>query len=157
MGDWNRFHPNSRWSWVKHALALAHNGQCEQAEKQALTAERMMNNEPPPLIDSWIAWGHRICGHDAHYARSKERILAHRSANPGTLHPGYAYLLALEGDGEGLADFLEAVVDAGQPFTPFVKVFSMQNLKLGIADEMKTNDRYQALLTRLDFPVGPTD
>ena len=38
MGDRIRFHPDSRWSWVKHALAPAHDGQCEQAEKQALLA-----------------------------------------------------------------------------------------------------------------------
>jgi TolB-like protein/tetratricopeptide (TPR) repeat protein len=156
MGDWNQFHPDSRWSWVKHALALAHNGQCEQAEKQALTAERMMDNAPPPLIDSWIAWGHRICGHEDHYARSRDRIEAHRMANPGVLHPGYAYLLALEGDGEGLTDFLEAVVEARQPFTPFVKVFSTQTLKLGTADAMRANDRYQALLKRLNFPARET-
>jgi TolB-like protein/Flp pilus assembly protein TadD len=152
MADWNRFHPDSRWSWVKHALALAHNGQCEQAEQMALTAERMMDNTPPPLIDSWIAWGHRLCSKDEHYARSKARIDAHRAANPGVLHPGYAYLLALEGDDDGLAEFLEAVAEARQPFTPFVKVFSMHNLQLGIADEMLANESYQALLAQLNFP-----
>lgn len=157
MGDWNRFHPNSRWSWVKHALALAHAGQCDLAEKQALTAERMMDNAPPPLIDSWIAWGHKICGHDEHYRRSKERIEAHRAANPGVLHPGYAYLLALEGDVDGLVTFLEAVVEDRLPFTPFIKVFAMQDLKLGIADEMRANERYQALLDGLNFPSSAAD
>lgn len=98
--------------------------------------------------------GRRLCGHEGHYARSKDRIEVHGAANPGLLHPGYAYPFALEGDLEGLTDFLEAVADARQPITPFVKLFSTQILKLGIADAMKTNDRYPAVLTRLAFPDG---
>lgn len=152
MGEWNRFHPNSRWSWVKYALALAHDGRCDEAEEKALAAERMMNNAPTPLIDSWIAWGHRICGHDEHYARSKRRIEAHWAANPDVRDPGYAYLLALEGDVQGLVEFFERVVDARDPFTPFIGIFSMPHLKLGVAEAMQVNERYQALLDRLEFP-----
>ncbi|MGB5164732.1 MAG: hypothetical protein WBN09_10410 [Woeseiaceae bacterium] len=152
MAEWNRFHPDSRWSYVKYALALAHNGQCEQAQTQALTAERMMNNAPAPLIDSWMAWGHKLCGHDELYARSKARIQAHRVENPGLRNPGYVYLMALEGDADGVAEFMQAVVDNSEPFSAFSKIFVMSNLKLGIADKMLANERYQALLERLNYP-----
>lgn len=152
MGDWNRFHPDSRWSWVKYGLALAHDGRCSEAGEKALTAERMMDGAPPPLIDSWIAWTHRLCGHDEHYARSKRRIESHRAANPDGLNPGYAYLLALEGDADGLAAYLQTVVERRDPFTPFISAFSMPKLKLGIADDMQRHPPYQALLSRLDFP-----
>lgn len=152
MGEWNRFHPNSRWSWVKYAVALAHAGQCDRAERLALEAERMMNNSPSPLIDSWMAWGHRICGNEEHYARSKSRIEAHRAENPGLLHPGYAYLLALEGDADKLVDFLEKAVDTRQFFAPFIGLFSNPALKLGIAAKLDANDRFQALLDRLSYP-----
>jgi TolB-like protein/tetratricopeptide (TPR) repeat protein len=153
MGDWNRFHPNSRWSWVKYALVLAHNGQCEMAEEKALTVERMMNNAPTPLIDSWIAWGHSVCGNEEHYARSKARIQAHREANPSLLHPGYAYLLALEGDVPGLVSFFEAVEENREPFMPFMGLFRAPHLKLGIADELRADERYQQLRERLNFPA----
>jgi TolB-like protein len=154
MAEWNTFHPNSRWSWVKHALALAHDGQCGAAEVQALTAERMMDGAPPPLIDSWIAWGHKLCGQEAHYARSKARIEAHHIADPGARNPGYAYLLALEGDVEGLTGFLEEVAANRDLFTPFVGLFSTPALKLGIADDLLASERYQALLAGLNFPTA---
>jgi len=151
MAEWNRFHANSRWSYVKHALALAYNGQCDQAASQALKAERMLDNAPPPLIDSWMAWSHKLCGHDDHYQRSKQRIEAHRAANPGLLHPGYAYLLALEGDVDGLVEMLEAIANKRDPFTAFIMLFSAPNLKLGTAEELRRNARYLALLERLNF------
>lgn len=154
MGDWNRFHPNSRWSWVKHAVALAHNGQCEMAESQALTAERMMDDTPPPLIDSWLAWTYKLCGLDTEYARSKARIEAYNSAHPDARNPGYAYLLALEGNTEGLVDFLEAAVDHRAFYTPFIYVLASPGLRLGHTDELRSNERYQALLAGLNFPAA---
>lgn len=152
FGEWNRFHPSSRWSYVKHALALSMAGRCEEAAGQAEKVEAMNNGGASPLMESWLAWGYRICGDETSFNRSKERIEAVQKANPNPRDPGLAYLYAIEGNVDSLVDSFEQIEAEGSPFALFMKLFSKEMLGWGVSGKMAVNPRFQVLLARMDFP-----
>jgi hypothetical protein len=153
FGEWNRVHPNSRWSYVKYALALALNGQCEESLASLTRLETVSDSAPSTLLDSWIAWGHKVCGREDLYQVSRDRIQAAWNEEPDAFDPGYAYLLALEGDTEGLFELLTRVVEARSPFTAFISIFVVDYLGWAVSDTMPDHPGYRALRQRLNFPV----
>jgi len=153
FGDWNRFHPNSRWSYIKHALALSLDGQCDAALAQANTVETLLDGAPPPLMDAWLAWSFKVCGNDEKYTASIARIRAAQQKNPEDLNPGFLYMYALEGDSDKLIDMIEAVVRTRDPVTPFAQIFVLDYLGWGVSGTMATDTRYMALLEKLDLPA----
>lgn len=153
FGEWNQIHPNSRWSYVKYALALSLNGQCDEALASISKVEALLTGAPSPLMDSWIAWGHKVCGREDLYQRSINRIQAVWDEDRDRLSSGYAYLLALEGDTEGLVKFLTRIVEERSPFTAFISIFAIDYLGWGISDTMPTHPEFRALRQRLNFPV----
>ncbi len=152
FGEWNQFHPGSRWSYIKHALGLALSGDCERALQQANTVDAMYGGDAPTLNEAWLAWGYKVCGNDELYQRSYERIMAKHEQQPNPYDPGLAYLRALEGDVDGLVGQLERVVADRDPFTLFSKLFSIDYLGFGVSGQMLENDRYRALIESLKFP-----
>jgi TolB-like protein/Tfp pilus assembly protein PilF len=153
FGEWNQVHPESRWSYVKYALALALNGQCEESLAMTNKLDTVLNRAPSVLMESWIAWGHKVCGHENLYQQSRDRLQAARNENPDDLNPGYVYLLALEGDAEALIDLLNRLVDARSPLTAFISIFAIDYLGWPVSNTMPTNPEYRALRQRLNFPV----
>ncbi len=103
-------------------------------------------------MNSWLAWGYKVCGNEAEYNRLKTRIEEALGGDPYTTDPGLAYLLALDGDTDGLVDLLTRVVDRRSPFTVFVQIFSLDYLGWDVADSLPADPRYQALLERVGFP-----
>ncbi len=152
FGDWNRFHPGSRWSYVKHAVALSLDGQCDAALEQGEKAEELMNNHPSTLPDSWLAWSYKVCGHDDKYAQSKARIEATHDANPEIIDGGLAYLYALEGDSESLVELVSRVVETKDPLTPFIGIFQADHVGWSVSAALSEDQRYQAILAELQFP-----
>ena len=152
FGEWNRFHPGSRWSYVKHALALSMDGQCDAAQSQAAKVEDMNNGKASTLMEAWLAWGYKACGNEEWFARSRDRIESAQLTRPDPADPGLAYLYALDGRTEKLIDTLEAVVAQGHPFTLFVKLFSNDLLVWDMPEKLADNPRYLSLLERLEFP-----
>jgi len=150
--EWNRFHPNSRWSFVKNALMLSLEGQCERALAQGRRAEELVNGDPSALMDAWIAWGYRNCGAGEDYARSKARIEAKIEQQPDKLEPGYAYLYALEGDADSLMELVEHMIATKSVFIPYLRVFGIERLGLPVAPLLLQDPRYLAAIERLDFP-----
>jgi TolB-like protein len=128
LGDWNRFHPSSRWSYVKHAVALSLNNDCDLAMRQAATAVDLMNGEPSTLIGSWLAWVYKNCAEEELYAAAISRIQDMSAADPDSLDPGVMYLFALEGQDEALVDYVARVVTAHDPLTPFMQLFMIDYL-----------------------------
>jgi hypothetical protein len=104
-------------------------------------------------LNSWIAWGHKVCGREDLYQIYKDRIEAVRNEDPDALNAGYVYLLALEGDTEGLLDLLTRIVEARSPFTAFIGIFVVDNLGWAVSDTMPSHPGYRALRQRLNFPV----
>ncbi len=153
FGDWNRFHPNSRWSYIKHALALSLDGQCDTALAQANTVEALLNGAPPPLMDAWLAWGYKVCSNDDKYQASIDRIRAAQQEDPEDLNPAFLYMYALEGDSDKLIDMIEAIVRARSPITPFAQLFVLDYLGWSVSGTMATDPRYMAILEKLNFPA----
>jgi TolB-like protein len=152
FGDWNRFHPNSRWSYVKYALALALNGECELSLKQATTVEKLLGELPSSLMDAWLAWGYHVCGAEQRYLAAKARIEAKLLAEPDGIDPGVAYLYAIDGNVDGLVALVDRVVTTKNSFTPFMRLFLIDYLGWGVSDRMPTDPRYLAILEKLNFP-----
>ena len=153
FGEWNRVHPNSRWSYVKYGLALALNGQCDESLASINRLDNILDGAPSTLMESWIAWGHKVCGREDLYQISRDRIQAAWDEEPDALNPGYVYLLALEDDTEGLLEFLTRIVEARSPFTAFISIFAVDFLGWPVSDTMPTHPGYRALRQRLNFPV----
>ena len=153
FGEWNQVHPNSRWSYVKYALALALNGQCDESLASTTKLEALLNGAPSTLMDSWIAWGHKVCSREDLYQRSRNRIQTAWNEDPDSLNPGYAYLLALEGDTDGLVNLLTRMTEARSPFTVFISIFTIDYLGWTVSDKMPTHPEYRALRQRLNFPI----
>jgi len=157
FGKWNRFHPGSRWSYVKHALALSLDGQCDAALDQAEKVEAMNNGKVYTLLESWLAWGYKVCGNDEWYARSKQRIEDAHELNPDPYDPGLAYLHALEGNAKALTEQFEAILDERKPFVLFARLFTIDYLGWGISGKMSSNSRYAAMIESLNFPPGDSE
>jgi tetratricopeptide (TPR) repeat protein len=155
--EWNRFYPNSRWSFVKNALMLSLDGQCDRALIQGRRVEELVNGNPSTLMDSWIAWGFHNCNSQEDYARSKARIEAKIEQEPDALEPGYAYLYALEGDVDSLMDLVERMISNDSVFIPYLQVFSLENIGLTTAPQLRTDPRYLAALAQLDFPESENE
>lgn len=152
MGDWNRFHPASHWSYAKHAVALSLNGQCEEAMRQAHTVDDMSNGQSSTLMESWLAWTYKNCGNNELYARSSERIRAANGGVENPLDPGAFYINALEGNTDELVDMLAGFVEQKHQLTPWVKFFSIDHFGWKVSGEMLQSPRYLALLEELSFP-----
>lgn len=150
--EWNRFHPNSRWSFVKNALMLSMDGQCEKALAQGRKAEELVNHDPIALMDSWIAWGFHNCNAEEDYARSKSRLDAKMAEQPDGLEPGFAYFLAIEGDVDRLMELIDQVVADRSVFVPYLRIFSLENIGLTAAPQLLKDPRYLAALAQFDFP-----
>jgi len=161
FGEWNRYHPGSRWSWVKHSVALALSGHCEHSSEQAARADEMYQGEAPPLVESWLAWSYKMCGNEEFYQRSKRRLLSALESAPDRHDFRFAYLYALEGDTETLVDVMESVYEKKDPLTLFIQIFLPDYLGWAVSDTLPTNPRYLALLDRIGFPPnevrGPAD
>jgi TolB-like protein len=153
LGDWNRFHPNSRWSYTKHAVALALDGQCDLALSQAKSVEQLINGTPDPLMDSWLAWSYKVCNNEDRYALAKERFEALLKKDPDTTDAGIAYYFALEGNTDALVDLITRVVETNSPLRMFASVFLADNLGWATSDTMRTDPRYLALLESIGFPL----
>ncbi|MDJ0906528.1 MAG: hypothetical protein QNI96_10945 [Woeseiaceae bacterium] len=157
FGDWNRFYPGSGWSYIKHALALALAGRCDEAGAQAAAAEAMYGDNMPSLQGSWLAWGYKNCGNQEGFERQARRIRELQRYRPDPYDPGQIYLIALEGDVETYVGFFEQVVAERKPFVAFARLFTIDYLGLDLAEELAANERYLALLADLDFPPGDLD
>jgi hypothetical protein len=153
FSDWNQAHPNSRWSYVKYAVALSLNNECDAALASVDKLEASLNSEPSMLMESWIAWGHKVCGRDDLYQQSKSRIQAGWDEDPDGLDPGYVYLLALEGDTQNLVRLLNRYADTRSPFTAYISIFAIDYLGWDVSDEMPSNAEFRTLRQQLNFPV----
>jgi TolB-like protein/tetratricopeptide (TPR) repeat protein len=152
MGEWNRFHPESRWSYIKHALTLAFDGQCDASRDKAAQVEALTDGRFSPLANSWLAWGHWLCGRDELYQQKKAAIEAAAAADPDRIDAGMAYLYALEGDAENLAAMAEKVAANRHALTVFLQVFLLDDLRFPVTASLRQNERYHALMRSLGFP-----
>ena len=152
FGEWNQFYPGNRWSYVKHSVALALDGQCDLSLQQAEAAEALSQRPPSTLMESWLAWTHHACKREGLYQRSKARIEAAIAKDPERLDPGYFYLYAIDGDSDSALDFIQRVIDTKSPLTFFVQLARLDYMGWPVTPKLANNDTYKHLLRDLDFP-----
>jgi TolB-like protein/lipoprotein NlpI len=151
FGDWNRFHPASRWSYVKHAVALALAGECTASFDQAQRLEQINAGRSDSLMESWLAWSYRVCGNDEWYSRSAARIResSRASSNPAEL--GMFYLHALEGNTDELLGLLVSIAEERAPLTVWIGFFESDHLGWGTSGKLSGHPRFKALLEQLQL------
>jgi TolB-like protein len=154
FGEWNEFHPESLWSYVKHAVALAQIGDCERSVSQAQRADVLADGRPDPLTDSWMAWAYHLCGKNELYERSRARAEATVGGDWRLSVGAGWYLAALEGDVEGTMEILHFVVRTRSPYSLFVQVLLLDNMGWPVSDRLATDRRYLDLVRGLDFPAS---
>jgi TolB-like protein len=152
FGEWNRFYPGSRWSYTKHAVALALNGECGKALAQAERSDGMGGRPPSPLMEAWHAWVYRLCDREDLFQRSKDRIEAVEQTGSPRTDAALFYLYLLEGRDAELVDLILRMIDTESPLT-----LAMQMPVIGLpgwsASEAVSQDpRYRDAIRRLDFP-----
>lgn len=152
LGEWNRLYPGGQWSYVKHALALALDGQCDKAAIPAAAAERMLQGIGSPLIHSWLAWGYQVCDRDDLYAISKSRLAEFQEANPHSFDLGLIFYRILEGDVEGAINLTQMTIAARSPSTGFAQIFLLDHLKWPVGSALQQDPRMRELIQDLDFP-----
>lgn len=153
FGEWNRFHPESRWSWLKHALALALDGQCEQSQRQVDGFKERYGSELSTLMFSWVVWARKACGDPDWRADAQRYIDRELAAAPVQLNAGLAYLLALVGDTDTLIELCWQAYEQNNPLTLNVGIFRLQGMGWDIEDSVARDPRFVALMERIDHPV----
>ena len=154
FGEWNQFYPGNRWSYVKHAVALALVGQCDASLRQAEAGEQLSERPPSPLMESWLAWTHYACDRKELYERSKTRIYATVAEDPERLDAALIYLYAVEGDDDSMLDLLQRVVEAKSPLTFATQIPLVDYMGWPVTTKLTTNDAYLELLRGLNFPAS---
>jgi len=154
FGDWNRFHPQSAWSYVKYALALSLNGQCDVALERLAIAEQVTNGRGSPLFQSWMALSFHLCGQETLLARSAERIELDL-AKDGIGDPGaILWLRLIQGDVDAVVEILQKMIQTRATTVPFLKVFAVDTLGLESMVELSSDARYLEMLKQLNFPAA---
>ena len=152
FAEWNRFHPNSRWSYVKYALALSLNGQCDKSSDQIEAVEQLTGGRMSNLMHSWIAWAHRVCGRDTQYAAKRDHILASHAEHPDRIDPILVGIYATEGEFDKAIDILEMMVDQRHPTIMFTQINFLDYMGNPGMAEIHNNPRFRKLMQELDFP-----
>ena len=153
FGEWNRFHPQSAWSYVKYALALALNGQCDLARERLLIADQQTGGQGSPLMQSWMALAFNRCGEEALLVRSAERIRANLSENERRVSGGLLWLHLIEGDTDSAIEILQYVVQKRADNMPFLRIFSVDSFGLPASAELRRDPRFIDMVRQLNFPA----
>lgn len=153
LGEWNRFHPSSGWSYIKHAVALSLAGRCDESAEQIATVEQMTAAGRSILAESWFAWAHQACGRHELYVQSRDRILARHAQNPDQPDPGMLYLYLVGGESDKVIDLSREMADAHHPVTLFLQLMALDYMGWPVADEVGQDERFKELMRELDFPT----
>lgn len=153
FGEWNRFHPQSTWSYVKYAVALSLNGQCDVSMERLATVRQMTNDEASMLRESWMALSYHICDEPALFARSAARIEADL-AEDGVGEPSaIIWVRLVQGDIESSVEMLQQAIQSRSVLVPFVQLYG---LDIWGSEGFKTlgrDPRYIEMVNSLNFPT----
>jgi len=152
FGEWNRFHPESRWSYVKHAVALAHVGECDASAKQLAAVEQLTGGQMYNLMNAWVGWAHKICGRDALYEEKRGLIMASQEGHPEHIDPIVINLYILDGEYDKAIDLAWDVYESNSPVRMFLQVYFLDYIWSPELAKVRQNPRFTALMQELDFP-----
>ena len=154
LGEWNRFHPQSRWSYVKHAVALSLAGRCDESAQQLAKVEQLTGGEMSTLGHSWVGWSHEICGRDDLYQEKKQRIVAAQQQHPDKIDPAYIWFYMTEGEVDMAIDLMRQMSETRHPATMFMQVYMVEFMQTSKFGGVQDDPRYLQLIADLNFPPG---
>jgi TolB-like protein len=152
FGQWVRYHPESSWAFTKYSVALALNGECDEARQQADTVAGLRGGRTPILMDSWLAWSYSVCGFDDRYAAIKERFEGVLAEDPDSANPGFVYYYLIEGDTRNLNRIIEKLIAQKSPVAMFLPIFTLDYMGWADTDVPDDEEELRELLAGLDFP-----
>jgi len=151
MGEWNRFHPQSAWSYVKYALALSLNGQCDLAVEKLETAEQITKGVSP-LLQSWMALSYHQCDEPDLYARSANRIEADLAEDGVGDVAALVWLRLIEGDIDATVELLRQGIEDRNFIAAFLKLYGLSIFNVEGFDELARDPRYIEMVEEMNFP-----
>lgn len=153
FSEWNRFHPQSTWSYVKYAVALSLNGQCDVAMERLTAVRQLTNDEASMLRESWMALSYHLCNEQALFARSAERLEADL-AEDGVGEPAaLIWLRLLQGDIESSIDILQQAIQSNSHFVPFFQLYGLDIWNSEGFETLGRDPRYIEMVNSLNFPA----
>ena len=152
FGKWNSLYPDSRWSYIKHALALAFDQQCDASLKQAEAAFHLSNIPLTPPMDIWLGWSHLICGRNDLYEAARNRTLNASMEESAQQEMALFYAYSLEGDDEALLKLMVDMAEARHPHTCCARVPLLDHLAFPVTARLKAREDYWDHLKKLDLP-----
>lgn len=151
--EWNRFYPGNRWSYIKRGIALALDGECDASIQQIRAGERQSERPPSLFMETWIAWSHQVCDRTDLYQTAIARVEAAKAGDPESLDVAFLFFYLLQGDSDGLLDYLQRIIAARKPLTLVAQVPLLDHMRWPVTAKIKGNEAYLAMLRKLDFPA----
>ena len=152
MGEWNRFYPQSAWSYVKYALALSLNGQCDVAMERLAAVRQMTSDKASMLRESWMAMSYYLCNEHTLFARSAERIEADLAEDGVGDPPALIWLRLMQGDIESSIEILQQAIQSNSYLVPFIRLYGHDSWKLEGFQALGRDPRYIEMVNSLNFP-----
>ena len=153
FSEWNRFHPQSAWSYVKYAVALSLNGQCDIAMERLATVRQMTNDQASMLRESWMALSYYLCAEQALFERSEERLEADL-AEDGVGDPaGLIWLRLMQGDIESSLEIIQQGIQSRSVMVPFVQLYGHEAFGVEGFTKLGRDARYIEMVEALNFPA----
>jgi TolB-like protein len=155
FGDWNRFYPQSAWSYVKYALALSLNGQCEIAMERLAAARQLTNGKGSMLLESWMLLSYDLCKADTLRAHSIERMEADLAEDGVGDPPALVWLRLVQGDIDSIIELLQQAMLSRSIIVPFMQLYGHDIFALESFEELAKDPRYIEIIEQMEFPPHP--
>ncbi len=151
FAEWNRFHPQSAWSYVKYALALSRNGQCDLAVEKLAVAEQLTQGRSP-LMQSWMALSFHLCGEPELLARSAGRLEAELAKDAIGDRGALIWLRLIEGDIDSSIEILRQGVENRTVLVPFMQILALESFGIEGFTALARDPRYIEMVRQANFP-----
>jgi TolB-like protein len=152
FGEWNQFHPQSRWSYVKYALALSLSNRCDLAMERLAVVEQLNNGRVSPLLESWMALSFNACNEKALLEQSLQRIELD-FAEDGIGDPAaMIWLYLISGEIDPVIEIMAEMLESDSVYVSFFQFFGVDRFGLQASNELASHPRYVEMVTQLDFP-----
>jgi TolB-like protein len=153
FGDWNSFYPQSAWSYVKYALALSLNGQCDIALERLAVAEQLTNGKGSMLLQSWMLLSYDLCGEETLRARSIKRIELDLAEDGIGDPPALVWVRLVQGDIDSIIDILQQAIQSRSIIVPFLQLYGHDIFAIEGFMELAKDPRYIEIVNQMGFPA----
>ena len=153
FGDWNRFYPQSAWSYVKYALALSLNGQCDVALERLAVARQLTDGKGSMLLESWMLLSYDLCGDEALRAKSIERMESDLALDGIGDPPALIWLRLVQGDTDSIIELLLEAIESRSIIVPFIQLYGHDIFAIEGVLVLARDPRYIEIVKQMGFPA----